>query len=188
MFMKLYSRKNVPGWIAIGLYIFLLFISLSCRSSIEVVISKHVDPNDIKRIAIFKMDRLSYRENDKVSDLLIHEFLKLGYDVVERTEIDRLVKEQKLGASGLVDPDKAVAIGKLAGADSIVLGSGALEDRNKDILKYFTIKIIDLKSGSVMITANLTRSRSIKDAIAELSVSIRESLAENNKLKRKEKS
>ncbi len=153
-----------------------LVFTSSCRSSIDIVISRHVDPDDIKRVAIFKMDRLSYRENDKVSDLLIHEFLRLGYDVVERTEIERLIKEQKLGVSGFVDPNQAVAIGKLAGADSIVIGSGALEDKQRDVLKYFTIKVIDLKSGSVVITANLTRNLEIKDAIAELSAELRKSL------------
>ena len=148
----------------------------ACRSSVDVVISKHVDPDNIKRIAIFKMDRLSYRENDKISDLLIHEFLRLGYDVVERTEIEKLIKEQKLGASGFVDPDQAVTIGKMAGADSIVIGSGALEDKSRDELKYFTVKIIDLKTGSVVVTANLVKNLDIKSAIAELSAALRKSL------------
>ena len=164
------------GVLLIGLAI----LASSCRSSIDIVISRHIDPDDIKRVAIFKMDRLSYRENDKISDLLIHEFLRLGYDVVERTEIERLIKEQKLGASGFVDPNQAVAIGKLAGADSIVIGSGALEDKQRDVLKYFTIKVIDLKSGSVVITANLTRNLEIKDAIAELSAELRKSLDQHH--------
>ncbi len=159
-----------------ALVVFLSLLVFSCRSSIDVVISRHVDPDGIKRIAIFKMDRLSYRENDKISDLLIHEFLRLGYDVVERTEIEKLIKEQKLGASGFVDPDQAVAIGKMAGADSIVIGSGALEDKSGDVLKYFTVKIIDLKSGSVVITANLVKNRDIKTAIADLSSSLQKSL------------
>jgi Curli production assembly/transport component CsgG len=162
----------------------LALLALSCRSSVDIVISRHVDPDGIKRIAIFKMDRLSYRENDKISDLLIHEFLRLGYDVVERTEIEKLIKEQKLGASGFVDPDQAVAIGKMAGADSIVIGSGALEDKSSDVLKYFVVKIIDLKSGSVVITANLVKNRDIKTAIADLSSSLQKSL----EMRRAEKS
>lgn len=157
--------------------LFFCFALLSgCRSSVDIVISRHVDPDGIKRIAIFKMDRLSYRENDKISDLLIHEFLRLGYDVVERTEIEKLIKEQKLGASGFVDPDQAVAIGKMAGADSIVIGSGALEEKTRDELKYFTVKIIDLKTGSVVVTANLVKNLDIKTAISELSAALKKSL------------
>ncbi|MBL8032206.1 MAG: hypothetical protein JNJ69_00785 [Leptospiraceae bacterium] len=158
-----------------------------CRSSVDIVISRHIDPDDIRRVAIFKMDRLSYRDNDKVSDLLTHEFLRLGYDVVERTEIERLIKEQKLGASGLIDPNQAVAIGKLAGADSIVIGSGALEDKTRDVLKYFTIKIIDLKSGSVVVTANLTRNLEIKEAISELSTELKKALEAHQQQKKRGK-
>lgn len=168
----------------------ILFIALGmlrCKSAMDIVISRHADPDDIRRIAIFKMDRLSYRENDKVSDLLTHEFLRLGFDVVERTELERLVKEQKLSMSGLIDPNQAVAIGKLAGADSIVMGSGALEDRQHDVLKYFTIKIIDLKSGSVVVTANLTRNMEIKDAINELSSALRRALEAHKLQKTKTK-
>lgn len=160
--------------------VFILLISFAflsgCRSSVDIVISRHVDPDGIKRIAIFKMDRLSYRDNDKISDLLTHEFLRLGYDVVERTEIEKLIKEQKLGASGFVDPDQAVAIGKLAGADSIVIGSGALEEKTRDELKYFTVKIIDLKTGSVAVTATLMKNLDIKTAVAEFSGALKKSL------------
>lgn len=165
----------------LSILIFTLVFCSSCRNSMEVVISKHVDPTSIKRVAIFKMDRLSYRENDRISDLLIHEFLRLGYDVVERSELERLVKEQKLGASGFVDPNKAVEIGKLAGADSIVIGSGALAEKEKDVLKYFVIKIVDLKSGSVVVTASLRNEESIKTAISDLSASLKRSLEEHAK-------
>ncbi|AFM11635.1 CsgG/HfaB family protein [Turneriella parva] len=167
------------------LHLLILIVAIAglqaCRNSMEVVISKHVDPTTIKRVAIFKMDRLSYRENDKISDLLIHEFLRLGYDVVERTELERLVKEQKLGASGFVDPNKAVEIGKLAGADSIVIGSGALAEKEKDVLKYFVIKIVDLKSGSVVVTASLRNEESIKNAIGDLSAALKRSLEDHQK-------
>lgn len=168
--------KHLAKIVTAAAVLFSLGAATGCRSSIDIVISRHVDPDNIRRIAIFKMDRLSYRDGDKISDLLTHELLRLGYDVVERTEIEKLIKEQKLGASGFVDPDQAVAIGKMAGADSIVIGSGALEDRNGDVLKYFTVKIIDLKSGSVVITANLVKNQSIKGAVADFSSSLRKSL------------
>jgi len=43
--------------------------------------------------------------------------------VVEREEIQKLVEEQNLGASGRVDPQTAAKIGKLVGAKYVVLGS-----------------------------------------------------------------
>ena len=43
--------------------------------------------------------------------------------VVERDEIQKLVEEQNLGASGRVDPQTAAKIGKLVGARYVVLGT-----------------------------------------------------------------
>ena len=43
--------------------------------------------------------------------------------VVEREEIQKLVEEQNLGASGRVDPQTAAKIGKLVGARYVVLGT-----------------------------------------------------------------
>lgn len=148
-----------------------------CSSSVEVVISKHSDPNEIQKVAVFKINKLShYQTTEKISDLLIHEFLKLGFDVVERSDIERLVKEQKLSVSGFIDPKEAVAIGKLTGADTIVLGTGELDPNDKDKLTYLVIKVISLKTGSVIITANLTKDMKIRDAIADVSASLKKSL------------
>src|SRR5437870_8153224 len=43
--------------------------------------------------------------------------------VVEREQIEKLVEEQNLGASGRVDPQTAAKIGKLVGARYVVLGT-----------------------------------------------------------------
>ncbi|HYK82538.1 MAG TPA: CsgG/HfaB family protein [Gemmatimonadales bacterium] len=43
--------------------------------------------------------------------------------VVEREEIQKLIEEQNLGASGRVDPQTAAKLGKLVGARYVVLGS-----------------------------------------------------------------
>ncbi len=43
--------------------------------------------------------------------------------VVEREEIQKLLEEQNLGASGRVDPQTAARVGKLVGARYVVLGS-----------------------------------------------------------------
>lgn len=155
----------------------LVLMLLQCKSSVEVVISKHGDPDEIKKVAIFKINKLGhYQTSEKISDMLIHEFLKLGFDVVERSDIERLVKEQKLSVSGFIDPREAVAIGKLTGADTIVIGTGELHQNDKDMLTYLIIKVISLKTGSVIITANLTRNMNIRDAIADVSATLKKSL------------
>lgn len=45
------------------------------------------------------------------------------YTVVERAQIDKALKEQAFGQSGMVDAKQAVTLGKLVGAKIIVVGS-----------------------------------------------------------------
>jgi hypothetical protein len=149
----------------------------ACKSAVDIVISKHACPDDIVKVAILKMEKGSrYHQGERISDLLTHEFLKLGFDVVERSEIDRIVKEQKFSFSGFIEPKEAVAMGKLSGADTIVIGSLQMDEKDKELLKYFIVKIISLKTGSVMITANLTKSMRINDAVSEISIALKKSL------------
>ena len=44
------------------------------------------------------------------------------FDVVERSKLDTLLKEMKLGETGLMDPTRAAAMGKALGADYFVMG------------------------------------------------------------------
>lgn len=44
------------------------------------------------------------------------------YTLIGREELDQILKEQNLGTSGLVDETQAASIGKLLGADAIVVG------------------------------------------------------------------
>jgi TolB-like protein len=59
-----------------------------------------------------------------IAGMLISELaLNPSARVVEREEIQKLVEEQNLGASGRVDPQTAAKIGKLVGARYVVLGT-----------------------------------------------------------------
>ena len=46
-----------------------------------------------------------------------------GFDILDRNHIKRLLEEQKLSLSGLMDPQAIRKIGKLAGADVIITGT-----------------------------------------------------------------
>lgn len=63
------------------------------------------------------------------------------YRVVDRANLEKIIKEQKLQLSGLVDRKQASKIGKLSGAQALVVGnvsSAAVEDRRyrEDRVKY----------------------------------------------------
>lgn len=59
-----------------------------------------------------------------ITDMLTTELVKTGaFTVYERSRIEAVAKEQKLSASGLVDPTTAVSLGRLVGVEAIVTGA-----------------------------------------------------------------
>ncbi|WP_018248071.1 CsgG/HfaB family protein [Orenia marismortui] len=46
-----------------------------------------------------------------------------GIKVVERTRLNKLIKEQKLGQSGLIDSVTAAELGRILGVDALILGT-----------------------------------------------------------------
>ena len=60
----------------------------------------------------------------ELSGMLANELAAIGaFTVVERTNLESVMREQDLGASGRVRPDTAAQIGQLTGAQYIVLGT-----------------------------------------------------------------
>ena len=79
-----------------------------------------------KRIAVAEFqDRSGHRgAGQGVADMLVTALVKSGeFTVIERKELDKVLAEQRLGRGGNVTPQTAPAIGKLLGADLLVLGS-----------------------------------------------------------------
>ncbi len=73
------------------------------------------------------------------------------YRLQERALLKKVLKEQKLEVSGLIDEKTAAEIGKLYGVDAIITGS---------VMKWgdtvsVTARIIDTRTGSIMKTAEI---------------------------------
>ncbi len=59
-----------------------------------------------------------------VSDLLTNRLVQNGtFIMVERSRIDQILAEQNLGASGRIEPATAAQIGRLLGADAVIIGT-----------------------------------------------------------------
>lgn len=86
-----------------------------------------------RRVAVFefedKTDHRYYWWNRKsvgmgMSDMLVTALVKSNnYRVIERQELDQILREQKLGASGIITEQSAVQMGKLLGVELAVMGS-----------------------------------------------------------------
>lgn len=82
-----------------------------------------------------------------VSVFIENAFVNVGkVRVIDRQNIEKLLQEHEFQASDLVDEAKAVEIGKLSGADIIVVGSISYVGK-----KYFlNIKLISVESGEII--------------------------------------
>lgn len=59
-----------------------------------------------------------------VNEILVNRLVQDGtYSVIERSQLDAILQEQDLGASGRVDANTAAQIGRILGVDAIVTGT-----------------------------------------------------------------
>ena len=84
-----------------------------------------------------------------VSNVLEAEIIKTKkYKIVERTNMQFVLAEQKLKAGGLTgdDPDKALELGTLISVDTILIG-GVFKTKKNYII---SVKIVDVRTGEVL--------------------------------------
>jgi tetratricopeptide (TPR) repeat protein len=80
------------------------------------------------------------------------------FSFVERTEMERILKEQQLGMSGVIDDSQAATVGKILGIDAIISGSTnwtSTSDwtsarRVNKVKATLSMKIISVNTGQVL--------------------------------------
>jgi len=92
------------------------------------------------------------------------------FDVVERRLLEKILGEQKLALSGVVDADSATQIGKLLGVKVIISGSVM---KLKEITEV-NARIIDVESASIIAAENVksTATGRLQDLVVEMSEKI----------------
>lgn len=120
--------KTVSTNIWIAVFCLLLVSSLSLAGS------KNDQRKRIKkRVAVLVFDDKTDRSlrwwgnkgvGEGLSDMITTELVKTGnYRVIERQELDKILAEQDLGASGIVTPASAAKLGKVLGVELAVMGA-----------------------------------------------------------------
>lgn len=85
-----------------------------------------------------------------LTDMLITELSKIeGLNVVERAKLQALVDELQLGLSGLVDATTAQRVGKLLGAQTLVMG-GFVKGFDGKI--RIDVRLVDVETGRTIAT------------------------------------
>ena len=146
----------MKNFIAAGVSL-LLAGAFAC-STIDVALTKKIDVSKkLKKIVVFPFDVKGAGWGDEFSDAISLCFFKTGrVEVVEREALERILKEQRLSMTGLIDDQSAVKVGKLLGADVILVGRGSsLRAYQKDmevpnLIDTFTLKALSVETGDIL--------------------------------------
>ncbi len=108
--------------------------------------------------------------SDQLIDQVIQDFLNHHIEVVDRTNLGQIMAEYRLNTSGYVDPQSAVALGKLLGPSALVYVKverctpektplyNDVKNYNNTITRYFLSRTQVFLSGSIQ-TVDLTTGK-----------------------------
>ena len=108
------------------------------------------------RVVVMPIEVKGERWGGQFSDAIALHLMKTGkFDVLERSYLERVLREQHLHQTGLIDPDTGAKIGRILGARYIITGE-AIPHRYQDVNGNYhdnmvdtcTIKIIDVETAS----------------------------------------
>ena len=122
-----------------------IIIVLLTIAQIFIVLSVSASPKPRVAILNFKANNTATAYADVVRDILeVHLYKTNAYDIVERNQIDVILKEQGIEDKYCSDTGCAVRIGKILSVDTVVIGSV-----NRAGKFTITIKFVNVKEGIV---------------------------------------
>lgn len=147
--------------------IFLLLFSLifvSCSSLINSYKNQSIDFENYKKLAVtsFVCDS-EYLSGQTLADFVTVEFMKKGYQIIERNQMKTIIDEKILNTTGLTENQKKSL--KISGIDAIITGTfqskRVLLQQVPDVKEQLfeqnsimTVKMIDSQTGEVLWLAN----------------------------------
>jgi TolB-like protein len=156
--------KNVLFW---GLVFFTFTAHAQYEAQIKGItqeLSKKISETGKKRIAVADFVDTEGTVT-KLGQFISEEFNTFlpeagqGFEVIDRSRINVLMRENKLNSTGLTDPNNALKLGKLAGIEALVYGTITPFGENVRV----NIKILDLQRGVILrsLAGNITRTADI---------------------------
>lgn len=143
-----------------------------------VPFSAHADFKKTK-IAVLDFQMQGEESTSKDMGKIVAEWLITGlvetgrFDVIERRLLEKILEEQKLGASGAIDPTSAAQLGKILGVKTIVSGTvtslEGITEINARLINVDTASIVaaeKVKAGSAEKLRDLVTKITEKIAMA----------------------
>jgi hypothetical protein len=111
---------------------------------------------------------------DKMITVLVNQ---QRFKVMERSQLDKILEEQQLGASGVLDAQTAASIGKGIGVDGIIIGSVAATTSGS---LSIDARVIDTESAAIIVAndaySGSSDAQSVKNAVENLANKIAKEL------------
>jgi len=97
----------------------------ACATPAVVLVSGDYASANVKRVALVGFDDFSGADGSgEIASAAFEKYLLLpGYSLVERRQIQSVMKERGLDMSGLIDPNQMKNDAKVLGVDALVLGT-----------------------------------------------------------------
>jgi TolB-like protein len=150
----------------ICMFIFALLFALSSRSTAQKILSaatedlavqigSSITKEQKKKIGVIPFSYLSGQIGNfgiYLSEGLTTQLFRVGkLELVEKTLIDKVLKELKLSETGAIDPSTAKRVGQIAGVDAIVTGTIT------DLQSHMEIncRLIDVLTGKILAVASV---------------------------------
>jgi len=123
------------------------------------------------------------RGGTAATDILITELTKTEkFVVIERSKLDKVMEEQKLQASGAIDPNTVAAVGKILGLNAIVTGAVSecgvksegseyllIQSKRQTAEAVVDIRVVDVETGQVLLAdSGKGEARSSKGSVLGL--------------------
>jgi hypothetical protein len=109
-----------------------------------------------KKLSIDNFSNLEGKETDegkRISKKLLGYLIQKGnMKFIERTELDKILKEQGIEQTGIIDTELAAGSGKVLPVDALITGTVAQIDNRGEI----TVKIIAISSGEIYFASTVS--------------------------------
>lgn len=141
---------------------------LNTESSANVYVAPVA--SSIRKIAVLPFKAETELIGGSVSDMFVTELLRAGrYELVERSQMAKVLGESELALSGLSDA-RAAEVASMLGADGVVIGTvdeyGTVAVGGHPYPQVgISVRMIDIANGKIMWSADLAKRASSKSAI-----------------------
>lgn len=140
------------------IFIFILFVFLIGCAGVPTVktdIQNKTNFNINSKIAILPSSTMMM--NSLLPDALTTAFLGLGFNIIERNELVRLLSEQKLSLTGILESSDYYKLGNIANIDNIIIVNS--KEMMDGSVAQAVVKIIAIQSGKVIASSTYFQPR-----------------------------